>query len=546
MKIELTSELVNTILNDEFFASAVVEEDGWSLKRRFNISGSNGKIEVDVSKFTVPQLEALKALAIGSDNRGLSNRLASLINLKSNPMNSKIGSLKALPAGIVAFVLHNAIKGWLFRKEVDGTYMPWLVVGVDYNAGTAHQQEYVSVRMMANTAKHKSESSSNRSDINFQNITIHRESIYKKTIGELLDAFGLCKESPELHAQYEADLDTFIEYSAQVNCQFVTSKEAISVTDDGYYWSRNRSKLTIPAGHKLVNDEGIIERIIVSDYKSRFWESHDTDFDQVPYHCKLYVFNLNLHQHNWLHVSFIKPYEYKQNLKEKLVLPQTHHDLVEILASDMGFIMDDIIDGKSGGTTILCKGSPGLGKTLTAEVYSEVIQKPLYRVHSGQLGVSATDVEKHLNTVLTRAARWGAVMLIDEADVFIRQRGDGIQHNAVVAAFLRTLEYFSGLLFMTTNRQDDVDDAILSRCIAVIKYELPEYEDAKKIWKVLSTQFETKLSDELVSELAKTYSTASGRDIKELLKLTLKFCKGKAIEVDGDAFRRCAMFRGLI
>ena len=129
--------------------------------------------------------------------------------------------------------------------------------------------------------------------------------------------------------------------------------------------------------------------------------------------------------------------------------------------------------------------------------------------------------------MLRRSERWGAVMLIDEADVYIRKRGNDIDHNAVVASFLRTLEYFHGLLFMTTNREDDVDDAIVSRCIANITYKTPSYEDACRIWRVLADQFKINLSDSLIAGLAEHFSTASGRDIKELLKLVSKWCRRK-------------------
>jgi len=100
------------------------------------------------------------------------------------------------------------------------------------------------------------------------------------------------------------------------------------------------------------------------------------------------------------------------------------------------------------------------------------------------------------------------------------------------------------LLFMTTNRIDDVDDAILSRCIATIQYEVPAKEDAILLWKSLAAQFNTDLSDALIGQLATTYSEASGRDIKELLKLTSKFCKAKEIPFSEDAFKQCAVFRG--
>jgi len=211
----------------------------------------------------------------------------------------------------------------------------------------------------------------------------------------------------------------------------------------------------------------------------------------------------------------------------------------------MTVLMEDIVEGKSGGTTILCKGAPGLGKTLTAEVYSEVVGKPLYRVHSGQLGITAASVEENLSAILRRAARWDAILLLDEADVYIRCRDNDLQHNAIVAEFLRTLEYFNGLLFMTTNRIEDVDDAIMSRCIATIQYEVPLKEDAVRLWKALASQFNVDLSDELIDALSNTYAKSSGRDIKELLKLTSKFCKSKKIPFSEETFRQCAMFRGI-
>jgi len=268
-------------------------------------------------------------------------------------------------------------------------------------------------------------------------------------------------------------------------------------------------------------------------------------FTKMPFHCFVHIFHLERHSHVWVHVQNLELYKYDAKLKDKLILPETHRDLVEILATDMDVLMEDFIEGKSGGTTILCKGAPGLGKTLTAEIYSEVIEKPLYRVHSGQLGTTPLSVENNLKDVLQRSARWGAVMLIDEADVYIRRRDDDLDHNAVVASFLRTLEYFSGLLFMTTNRSDDVDDAIQSRCIAMITYETPSKSDATKIWKVISKQFDMDLSDTTIDELTTHFDKASGRDIKELSKLTSKFCRRKDIPLDFEAFRKCAQFKGL-
>jgi SpoVK/Ycf46/Vps4 family AAA+-type ATPase len=257
------------------------------------------------------------------------------------------------------------------------------------------------------------------------------------------------------------------------------------------------------------------------------------------------MFHLELHHYLWVHVNDVEPYAYQPELKQKLILPEEQTDLIDILTAEMDVLMDDIIAGKSGGTTVLCAGPAGVGKTLTAEVYAEIIRRPLYRVHSGQLGLNVAAMETALKDVLTRAQRWGAVMLIDEADVYIRRRDDNIATNAVVGVFLRVLEYFNGLLFLTTNRVDDIDEAIISRCIALIKYHPPEADARRRIWQVMTEQFQLAVDDGLLDQLALLFPTASGRDIKGLAKLVAKYCHQKQVPPGLEAFKRCSVFRGL-
>jgi SpoVK/Ycf46/Vps4 family AAA+-type ATPase len=268
-------------------------------------------------------------------------------------------------------------------------------------------------------------------------------------------------------------------------------------------------------------------------------------FTELPVHFYMLMFHLELHHYVWVHVDDVVPYEYQPALKQKLVLPEEQTDLIDILTAEMDMLMDDIVEGKSGGTTVLCAGPAGVGKTLTAEVYSEIIKRPLYRIHSGQLGLNVAAMETALKDVLTRAQRWGAVMLIDEADVYIKRRDDNITMNAVVGVFLRVLEYFNGLLFLTTNRVDDIDEAIVSRCIAMIKFYPPDPEARRKIWGVMAEQFELELSAELMDELTLLFPAATGRDIKGLAKLVAKFCHQKQIPPARDVFIRCSVFRGM-
>ena len=81
------------------------------------------------------------------------------------------------------------------------------------------------------------------------------------------------------------------------------------------------------------------------------------------------------------------------------------------------------------------------------------------------------------------AERWKAILLLDEADIFLERRATrDIQRNGIVSIFLRRIEYFRGLLFLTTNRVGQIDDAFLSRVTVVLQYDHLTDETRKKIW----------------------------------------------------------------
>ena len=101
---------------------------------------------------------------------------------------------------------------------------------------------------------------------------------------------------------------------------------------------------------------------------------------------------------------------------------------------------DDIVSDKGKGMVGLLCGSPGVGKTLTAEVVAEVTYRPLYSASGGELGVNADTVDQRLQTILEITRRWSCVLLIDEADVFLSARGKSVEQDTLVSIFLRRLE----------------------------------------------------------------------------------------------------------
>jgi len=129
-------------------------------------------------------------------------------------------------------------------------------------------------------------------------------------------------------------------------------------------------------------------------------------------------------------------------------------------------------------------GPPGVGKTLTAELLAEHLHRALMPVSAGELGTTAEAVEERLPRIFKRASRWNAVLLLDEADVLLEQRSSqDIHRNALVCVFLRTLEYYQGMMFLTTNRVRQIDDAIASRIHFKLKYDKLNLEQRTNIWR---------------------------------------------------------------
>ncbi|KAN0106673.1 hypothetical protein V8E51_009549 [Hyaloscypha variabilis] len=103
---------------------------------------------------------------------------------------------------------------------------------------------------------------------------------------------------------------------------------------------------------------------------------------------------------------------------------------------------DDVVKGKGQGFSVLLHGPPGVGKTLTAELLAEHLQKPLMQVSTSELGTTVEAVEQRLPRIFKRTAQWQAILLLDEADVLLEQRSvQDIHRNALVCVIHFKLKY---------------------------------------------------------------------------------------------------------
>jgi hypothetical protein len=141
--------------------------------------------------------------------------------------------------------------------------------------------------------------------------------------------------------------------------------------------------------------------------------------------CDYQIPGFTLFDKKWclFSVDLVELVQFNSKAFESLLLPQKRKELVHALVKNHGSgDFDDFIKGKGKGLVFVLYGEPGVGKTFTAESIADDIQRPLYILNTGELGVTPHSVESTLTTALKLATRWGAIVLIDEADVFLEQR----------------------------------------------------------------------------------------------------------------------------
>ncbi|KAI0485578.1 P-loop containing nucleoside triphosphate hydrolase protein [Xylaria cf. heliscus] len=206
----------------------------------------------------------------------------------------------------------------------------------------------------------------------------------------------------------------------------------------------------------------------------------------------------------------------------------------------------DFIKNKGEGQIFLLHGGPGVGKTFTA---AEFAGQPLLALTCGDIGIDIVSMERELGKWLKLAHKWGAVILIDEADIFLEKRMEAdLKRNSLVSVFLREIEYYQGILFLTTNRVGQFDDAFMSRIHVVIHYpDLGEAEQ-KKIWNQFfykpRVAFQTAVTLAEYRFLTKAIkeedeiAALEGTDFKQVCDMTTEFKSYLTNVHDEDEFQR--------
>ncbi|KAF5588567.1 AAA family ATPase [Fusarium pseudocircinatum] len=269
--------------------------------------------------------------------------------------------------------------------------------------------------------------------------------------------------------------------------------------------------------------------------RSKYQEdSEDKADDDQALLCTARIPGFSLLDRRWawflIDEASLKDIEWKPDPFQYLRLQEDKKSIIAHLVKGHleggGFDFEDLVAGKGKGLLILLSGPPGM------ECISEHVRRPLYRITAGGLTIDVSNLEKEIRRIFELGTRWNAILLLDEADVLMCQRKAGaVEMNSVVAAFLQVLEYYEGILFLTSNKPNEFDPAVKDRIHLEVALGDITAEDRRAIWRNLIQNIPGQAGrDEIwTDEIYNTLSAVevNGREIKNILRMATCYATGE-------------------
>lgn len=182
---------------------------------------------------------------------------------------------------------------------------------------------------------------------------------------------------------------------------------------------------------------------------------------------------------------------------KNLVAPeQTHQTLKELKARCrhrdqlLSHLGQGVESRTNRGVRILFQGPSGTGKTLAARLLAAELGMDMYRVDlAAVVNKYIGETEKNLHRVLSAAEELDVILLLDEGDSMLGKRSEVKSANDRYANLetnylLQRLENYQGIVVVTTNAGDLIDQAFRRRMDVVVSFPPPQWDERLAIWQL--------------------------------------------------------------
>ena len=179
-------------------------------------------------------------------------------------------------------------------------------------------------------------------------------------------------------------------------------------------------------------DSNQVPKAPFSGYNDILVDTDDfTEHQSFLFPSRLYVLHLRSRTWELVDVADLSPAKFQPDIMDTLVMKPERIEMIKALSkkymrpAEEGkevrkqFWSADFIGGKGRSQIILLHGKPGVGKTYTAECIAEYTKRPLITLTCADIGIGPEEIEENLIYHFSAAKNWGALILIDEADIYM-------------------------------------------------------------------------------------------------------------------------------
>jgi hypothetical protein len=226
-----------------------------------------------------------------------------------------------------------------------------------------------------------------------------------------------------------------------------------------------------------------VDSVVELNKRSRFTEEELLIASPV-------VLGFDLSEKCWLEFSVagLHAIRWNENAMRSLLIPDcTKQNLNALISYHLLAAANKpaiIAERRKKGVNVVLHGPPGVGKTMMGDAIAEHHQRPLYVMRTDELGLNASSVAQGLSEAVENTRSWGAILLLDAADIYLEAReAHDNHHNSIVYVLLRFMERHHSVFLLTTDRVESFDGAVQGHIHMGVRFENFSVQTRRMIWR---------------------------------------------------------------